>query len=1140
MKKIFFLIGFFQCLMCFSQNTVIIEGKITDNKGEPLPYASIYLKNNKIGTASDELGKYTLRIKNFNGLKKIDTLKVSYIGYKEYLNALYINSNHYVVNPKLIESISILEEVVVSVNQKRIPAEDIIKKTISSIKHNFNQKEVVLSGFYRELIKEDEKWIELNEAAINLDYNNYPQKGFIKKAWREYWDRGATSSYAKTYGDVFRHSQYFPYYTSSFDKAHIISSRVSLNQSKYGKEPAPLGGPMDLVSLDKAKYLYDFLDPKLVKYYIYNLKREEIIDGKSYYVLNFKPRNSYLKSIAHRWDKKFNEAVYVGQIYILKENFSILKFHFQFSTDSNFGIYQRSIFFPDFLSAEVNYQNFNGKQILKNISIKQRKTIDIGAKKASYICRRDLSVLAVKPFDKETDNPSDVLEFTNTSSLREFSTKYDSVFWKNPSIFQYLPEIPKKIKADLEIVATLENQFKERNITVESLTKPRPLKEDHFIQYSSTKLPDSYFWLSNPEDNRTLNYLQSENLYAKNVLQKGDLNYYRKRFYNHYFNFYKADSSKTPLIIDGKEYSWRQKENGEVALFELENNKPTQAIFNYSNAQKDKKNFYLNKYIITKNNFIYSFEQDGDISSTLVFEPITTSNRAYKINNISNFLKINDSTIVYTKRDSTKRSFQLYAHNIISKKDKLLLQEDDKRFDISITKSSSNNYLIVKVGSLNSNDLSLINLNEDKLIVKSIATRKIDTTYEVDHFNKNIFYFNLTTKTGSILYQNMGDEFHKLNKTELYKSNKTIEEFHETNDYLVFSEYHTNGLRLKYYNKNNRIIKEIELADAISSFKIITDNVEDNNNIIIEYESPITTYRKLQIDLETGKVIELKREELSERISTENYEIKKTWAKNDDGIKIPITLLYDKNKVSNKIKGIIIKTYGAYGAKRYPSFNAEDIIYVKEGFIIAFTHIRGGGELGLSWYKSGRELEKINGLEDYITCVKHLTKSYKLKQSQVIGYGLSAGGLVMGYAANNYPNLFNTIIFDRPYLDVINTMTNEQLPLTTMEYEEWGNPNKIEVFNYQLKYSPYQNITQKNYPNMLFYSNFKDVQTPYWQIAKSVAKYRDHSVQNNLILLHTDFNAGHKGSVNYEYKIDRMADQFAFIQYSLQTNKSKE
>lgn len=234
-----------------------------------------------------------------------------------------------------------------------------------------------------------------------------------------------------------------------------------------------------------------------------------------------------------------------------------------------------------------------------------------------------------------------------------------------------------------------------------------------------------------------------------------------------------------------------------------------------------------------------------------------------------------------------------------------------------------------------------------------------------------------------------------------------------------------------------------------------------------------------------------------------------------------------------KVKGLILKTYGAYVSILNPAFDAQDYILLNLGYAIAYAHVRGSGILGPQWYKQGRTLNKENSINDYLACAKHLVDKQMVTQNKLVAYGNSAGGIVVAQAINLQPELFNTVILDHPYVDVINTMMDEMLPLTVDEYKEWGNPKEKDVYDYMLSYSPYQNIKPKHYPNMYVTASYQDYQTPVWQVAKYVAKLRKNNLSNSKIILLTDMNSGHQGSTQGKMWIKSFANMYSFLYLQL-------
>jgi oligopeptidase B len=309
-------------------------------------------------------------------------------------------------------------------------------------------------------------------------------------------------------------------------------------------------------------------------------------------------------------------------------------------------------------------------------------------------------------------------------------------------------------------------------------------------------------------------------------------------------------------------------------------------------------------------------------------------------------------------------------------------------------------------------------------------------------------------------------------------------------------------LEIKYKRKNETKWEEIDFKNKIFNASI---QYIEADKIKIYYANPRTPRTQFEFDL--ASAILTKTTKIKQGINSLYFKTERLWAKSKDGVKIPITLSKCLSP-KKKHKGLILKAYGAYGnIPRGNTFSAEDAILLNDGFTIAYAHIRGSSTMGNQWYLDGKLLNKENAFNDYIACAEYLIKKKFTTAKLLIGYGHSAGGLIMGTVINRRPELFNTVILDHPYLDVLTTMMNDSIPLTTDEYKEWGNPKEKEVYEYIKAYSPYQNIKKQKYPNLLFIASSNDYQTPVWQIAKYVAKLREYNVGKNSILFKTDIGS---------------------------------
>lgn len=1115
---------FFGLNNCFSQQ---IEGSIKNTKGEALPYASIYLMDAKIGTTSDENGKFILKTTQ---QLKLDTLVVSYIGYEKYKTPIYLNNTNSIIPITLKNTSTNLSEFIVE-SLPFYPPEEIIKKAIKNTKKNYSRENTLSNGFYRELVKEDHAYIVLNEAAIQLKYAPYPQKGFLHQAFKAYYDYD-NLPWNDRPQSVFRNMHRFlSFIPINDDQVIIVSSRNSFNNTKYGIESSPVGGPADLIALDKIKYFYDFLEPKLIDKYHYKQFGEEYFQGTHCYVIDFYPKKIYETQIRQGLNEKMQFPIYVGRIYIEAKTFAIVNIQYQLSINADFSNY-RDWEFPNYLKVNVNYKKHENFWMLNTVETEQRKNIPIGKRTVSYTCLRFLQL--ENPIIKKIDFNHDSVAFlTKSFMLRYFNNRYNDKFWSKYQFSSSYPKLPKDVKIDLERTTSLDNQFLSLNLPIDSIHQPIAKKENFNRIYFSDTIKDNYHWLSNKGSDEVVNYLETENNYYNDVLFK--LNDSIKGFYYRYNNIFQtlADTSKIVkyFTINGVKCRYKQVENGNTGLYKILNDSTDELLLNVTKVSEKKPNFWIES--IQLNNtaqLAYTYSQKGSITNTLVI-----SNSEYEIQNVYEFLWLNDTTILYTKTDASARSSQLKVFYLNSKTDSLIYEERDKTFDISIKKSTSNKYIFIIIESHNEREYYYLGESKTNIVLNPIVKRLQNHNYTIDHRDGNSFYGITNKNKGNyevveIPIQNPSIE----NWKTLYTTTNPIEDYYITKNFIAIQEYNKTTLQLKYINKTSQKVNDLKFTENTFSFYFNKNKLDTSNTFQIDYESPKTPYTTYFIDLENGNKTIIEQEEFT--INKNSYKIETVDA-NNNHTKVPITLFYDEELIKDTINGIILKSYGAYGAKYYPEFNAEDKVYVDLGFIIAFAHVRGGGELGDEWYGNGKLLSKINTFEDYVVCAKFLTNKYKIQSKQLTGYGLSAGGLIMGYVANNYPQLFGTLIFDRPYLDVLNTMMDSTLALTTMEYDEWGNPNDSAYYKYIKFYSPYQNITKHNYPNMLFFSGYYDEQTPYWQIAKSVAKYRENNTSKSLILLNTDLSGGHRGSTNSTKNTNKLAAKFSLINYTIRTDK---
>lgn len=1105
---------------------VSINGKVTNESGQPLSFANVFLKETKLGAVADEKGEFTIVSKN---LKQsiLDTLVISYVGYKSHKSEVYLAKNKN-VNLKIELSYATVNLKKVSINASDfLTPLEILEKVKNNIKINYSRQKVQANGFYRELIKENNTYIELNEATFNLDYDKYPQKRFFKKGFRQYYKDGF---YSRALSDVFKHIVNFPYYVSKKDQLEITNSRTTFNNSHYGINASPIGGPLDLIALDRVKYLYDFLDPKMFDSYVYNLKGVERINGIKCYVLSFKPDKHKSLRVFQRYDKKMQFALYTGLMYITVDEFSVIKILTQLSQAPDFSLYNTHPFIPDFVKSEVNYTKLkNGKLMISSVFVEQRKSLKIKDKVISYTCFRDLELNSFKLENFKELDDNNLFPITQLASLKYNIGSYNNSFWRGYVDSSFYIPIEETVLNDLEKTTSLEEQFKSVNIPIDSIEEPAITSKYYIPKAEDSTLSfDSYL----------LSYLKGENAYAEKVLSK--LRNTKKQFVYRYSTFYPMDTIKK-LSEERVKSKWEMDSIGHISLYELRDDSFI-PIFNYTKAAAHKTNFNIEDISFNSNKLIaYTYSTEGSITNYLIVKEKGKDFTLDSIANVKEFVWLNDSTILYTKTNEALRSFQLKKHIIFNKpeSDSILYEEKNEQFDLVLSITKSKRFITLKRESLNESSIFLV--DKHKTEVELIPFNKTIKNHSVD-------VFHLKGDTIYYLVQNLSESFLGLlptttnsinfedNNTILYKSEFPIHHLAITDDYLVFDEYKTNGFFLNILNLKSGKKEYFKYSNKPSQYYLEVSAENYSNNVVqIEIETPTTPFQKLRLDIDNGKIdtVEI---DIPKKYNPRNFDYKLTYCTLGNSIKIPISILENSNLKARQYKGLIIKTYAAYGALKYPDFNEEDLIYSQDSILVAYVHARGGGELGKNWYYEGKLLNKKNSFSDFVSATQYIQNKYGVSPKNTIGYATSAGGLVLGYVANNYPNLYGLLVFDRPYLDVVNTMSNSNLPLTTLEYLEWGNPVDSTYGNYIESYSPFQNIGPNDFPNMLFFANAKDNQTPVWQIANTVARFRKNSTSNNMIMLLTDFSSGHRGSINLSSTIEDKAIQYSIINYFLRSD----
>ncbi len=1055
-------------------------------------------------------------------MQATDTLVVSYIGYRSQKIFFSKEQKMRSLKIKLKPAHSTLKQVVVT-SEKPIKAKKIIKKAIKNTAKNYSNKNVILNSFYRETTKENDRYIQLNEGFTKIHYTSYPKKKLDAKIWKDWY-------YDETYAfDTETNLKFSPLlkdFNTKADKQSIIASRHSENWSQFGMTSTWIGDPLLLLALDKIKYQYDFLFPWILRKYRFKNESQEFVNGELCYVISFLPK-SKKKRFKLDQARKNKSAIYIGRIYIAKESFAVVKFQYKLAVERDFGFFERSM--PLDYQVEVNYKKQQDLWFIHNIKLLKTKkvsTTKIG-KSVLHTTQKELQVL-----DLETENvvnipDSIVFKSTRYSSLRSYRKNYNPSYWNTHELPHDL-KLSTSIINDLEKEKPLEEQFDYFiNKSKKDLPQPKLSKRYFAFNYHDTSYVDSLHWVTSPEHEQEFRiHLANENKYAKNQLLEDEI--YQRKLFDQLNQFY-PETEDNPQIRIGTYFIAEDSLDSDILYYQKDSIEKIK-VFDISAFKESHKNIFIYDFVTnkSKNLILVQYSKVGNYSDFAVVLPFGKNEIMDSISNVYSIGWFSDSTYLYAKTNKIGRAATLMYRSVFDKNESLIYTEIDPTFDIEILTEKDKHFCTIQ--SKTENEIYSIIPKEDSVALYLIKKRKDEVMNTIKTADGFYILVQDENKGSYIEYATFDHPDSWLTLIDATKNNH-IDDFTLVKNKIIALVYENSIPKVKYFFKEEKKWMNLEFDLGIGRYYL--RNIKNNaNKLAFSFSSPAHPYAAYQYDFETQKLIESPKRRMPKEQYFENTIVERIWAKSEDGTNIPITLVKNRDARS-KQQGLILNVYGAYGANTTPSFEAQDAILLLEGYTLAYAHVRGESIMGTNWYKMGREMNKKNSIMDYIACAEHLINKKYTTANFLVGYGNSAGGLIVAQAANKKPELFNTLLLDHAYLDVINTMMNDTLPLTIDEYKELGNPQKKEVFANIIDYSPYQNIKTQHYPNMLFTAGYQDFRTPVWQIAKYVSKLREYNLANTEIILLTDMNSGHIGSTSDKGWIKLFAQSNSFLHLNL-------
>lgn len=670
------------------------------------------------------------------------------------------------------------------------------------------------------------------------------------------------------------------------------------------------------------------------------------------------------------------------------------------------------------------------------------------------------------------------------------------------------------------------------------MSAPIAKKQPHTMTTHGDVRVDNYYWLRDDqrESPEIIEYLTQENDYTKQQLEKGES--LKKEIYDELFSRMKQDDESVPYNYNGYTYRSRVVAGKNYSIYERRpvNSQGEWVVLVDGNERAEGTEYYrMGALAISPDNTTLAIAEDrqGRNEFAVSFRKIDESEWQENVltNTSGNIVWANDNqTLFYVNKDKqTLLPYQVVKHQYGTQQtqDKLVYEEKDDTFYVSLAKSTSKDFILIGITSTETSEYRLIDANQPQNDAKILKPRQVGVEYYPDHFNGK-FYIRSNHQHplfGLYIADNISAPWVSFIAP---RDGVDLEGFALFNNWLVVEERQNGLINIRQISWLTHKENQVSFDDPTYMAWIGNNPEPDTDTLRYGYSSMTTPSSIYEINMLTQEKQLLKQEEVKD-FNKQNYQSERIWVTAQDGVKVPVSLVYRKDLFKHGQNPLLVYGYGAYGYGIDPSFSSSRLSLLDRGFVYAIAHIRGGGDLGKNWYIQGKTIHKMNTFTDFIDATKGLLSEGYGKAGHVYAMGGSAGGLLMGAVVNMAPDLYEGVVSAVPFVDVVTTMLDPSIPLTTGEYDEWGNPENEEDYWRIKAYSPYDNIKAQHYPHILVTTGLHDSQVQYWEPAKWVAKLRDIKQGNSLLLLETNMNAGHGGKSGRFNALDDIAQEYSFI-----------
>ncbi len=654
------------------------------------------------------------------------------------------------------------------------------------------------------------------------------------------------------------------------------------------------------------------------------------------------------------------------------------------------------------------------------------------------------------------------------------------------------------------------------------------------------EVTDNYGWLRdrNKEKNPDIiKYLEAENAYTDSFMNPHkDL---ADNIYKEIMGRIKQTDNSVPYKNKNYWYFSKTEDGKQYPIYlrsKTFDGKNAEVLLDQNEMAKGFKYFAINgSFNVSDDGHWLAYQTDttGYRQYTLQIKDLKTGKiLPNKIERVTSAVWSNDGKYLFitTEDEVSKRSNQFWRHDIGANKTELVYEEKDVLFNLYGGRSRDRKIIFLDSNAKTMDEYRYIPADKPLADPVVIIPRREGHEYSVDHKDDEFFIrTNKNAENYRVVRAPVSDPSEKNWKEFIvHNPNIKVDSIDIFKNFIVVSE-HENGLEyLRVMDFGTNKSSRIATPEEVYTMSLGTNAEYDSDKIRFEYASMITPNSTFEYDVKTAASNRLKEQEIPSGHDKKQYETKRVWTESRDGTKVPVSLIMKKGTKLDGSAPMLLYAYGSYGFSMTPNFSVARLSLVDRGMIYAIAHIRGGSELGEKWRQEGRMLKKLNTFYDFIDSAKWLVANKYTSSDRLVIQGGSAGGLLMGGVVNMSPETFKSAIVQVPFVDVLNTMLDETLPLTTEEWIEWGNPNEKEAYDYMAKYSPYDNVKAQNYPNMLIEVSLNDSQVPYWEGAKFAAKVRELKTDDNVVLLKTNMGAGHGGSSGRYDRFKEIAVEYAY------------